>query len=143
MIFEVVLIEDNPDDVLLIRKAMMSSEFDLVFHVLTDGKSAIPYMETLIENGSIAADLILLDSKLTGTSGLDVLRELKGDPRFRAIPVIVFAGSVSPEGIWAFYDSGASSFVMKPIRWEDTRDALTTLCKFYFSIARLPPSSST
>ncbi len=141
-VYNVVLIEDNPGDVLLIKKAMADPRFAVVFHELEDGCEVLPFLAQTNGDGSDdETDLIILDSSLHGTSGLEVLGQVKADDRFKAIPVVVFAGSVSPEKVRGFYEAGASSFVMKPVSFLDMRHSLTAMQEYYFGVAELPSNN--
>ncbi len=138
-VYNVVLIEDNPGDVLLIKKAMTDPRFAVAFHELEDGCEVLPYLAQRNGDGSDDdTDLIILDSSLHGTSGLEVLGRVKADDRFKAIPVVVFAGSVSPDKVRGFYEAGAPSFVMKPVSFLDMKRAMITLQEYYFRVAELP-----
>ena len=84
--------------------------------------------------------LILLDLNMPRKDGRTVLKELKGDPNLRQIPVVVLTTSKADEDIYKSYDLGVNSYIVKPVTFEALVDILQTLEKYWFEIVELPPA---
>ena len=91
---EILLVEDNPGDIVLTRLAFEKAKMVNRLHVVTDGESALRFLRAEGEfAGRRRPDLVLLDLNLPGLSGQDVLEELKADPALKTIPVVVLTSS--------------------------------------------------
>ena len=136
---EVLLVEDDPGDVLMTREAFADNKMANVLHVVTDGVSA---MEFLNKRGRhIAAptpDLMLLDLNLPRMDGREVLALVKGDPRFRQIPVVVLTTSEAEEDVRRSYQLHANAYVTKPVDFERFVEVVRQIDEFFMSIVRLP-----
>ncbi|MGA2141805.1 MAG: response regulator, partial [Brevinematales bacterium] len=96
----VLVVDDNPGDVNLIREAFKRNKLLNIIEVVNEGEKAIEYLKkTGPYNNAIRPDLILLDLNMPGKDGREVLSEIKSDPDFQAIPVIVLTSSTSDEDI--------------------------------------------
>jgi two-component system response regulator len=111
----ILLVEDNPDDVLLTLRAFAKNGFANEIIVLSDGAACVACL--LPENGgrALAPAMILLDINLPKVGGLDVLRRIRADDRTRDLPVIMLTTSGEQRDIVDSYRLGANSFVRKPI----------------------------
>lgn len=137
----VLLVEDNPNDAELtlgeLGKHMHPGHID---HV-KDGVEAIDYLR---RRGRYAgrADakplVVLLDLKLPMVSGLDVLREIKGDPLLRATPVVVLTSSREERDVVESYELGVNAYVVKPVGFQEFAKAIRTLGLFW-AILNEPP----
>jgi CheY-like chemotaxis protein len=125
----VLLVEDNPDDVLLTRRAFSKAHFPVPLQVISDGQGAIDYLGgagEYADRGRFPLPLVLLlDLKLPRRSGFEVLAWLRGQPGLRRIPVVVLTSSGQSVDVNRAYDLGANSYLVKPVR----SDALTDLVK--------------
>lgn len=141
----VLLVEDNPDDEALtirsLRKANVANDIDVV----RDGKEAIEY---LFREGDHAdrdpphmPGLVLLDLKLPKLDGIEVLQRLRADPRTRFIPVVILTSSSEDDDVVRSYESGANSYVRKPVDFSDFADAVAQL-GLYWMILNEGPSRS-
>jgi CheY-like chemotaxis protein len=114
----ILLVEDNRDDVDLMRMALAKSNVQASMHVVRDGQEALDY---LFGTGEPAAeppripDLILLDLKLPRIDGLEVLRRLRGHPSTRLLPVVILTSSTAEQDVVRGYELGANSYVNKPV----------------------------
>jgi CheY-like chemotaxis protein len=106
----VLLVEDNPDDVLLTRRAFGKAGLVVDLTVATDGDAAVAKLES-----PPFPRLILLDWKLPRRSGLEVLRWIRQQPCLAAVPVVVLTSSRLQDDIDLAYQSGANSYLQKPV----------------------------
>ena len=132
---EVLLVEDNPADVELTRKALADGKIRNTVHVARDGFAAIEFLR---DKGTPRPDLILLDLTLPGMDGLEVLAKLKQDSALRSIPVIVLSSSGSDADVEDAYRLHASCFIRKPVNYAQFSDVVRTLEGFWFQVVRLP-----
>jgi CheY-like chemotaxis protein len=116
-----LLVEDNPADVRLVREALALelAQGTLQFSTARDGADALAFLHCHAPYTQVAApDLILLDLNLPGISGAEVLTELKQDPQLHFVPTVVLTSSARPQDINECYKLGASAFLVKPIGLE-------------------------
>ena len=135
----VLLVEDDPGDVLIAREAMAAGQLSTTLEVVTDGREAMAYLRR--ENGFADAtrpDLILLDLNLPRMSGHEVLAEVKSDPGLRRIPVVVLTTSQTHEDIVKSYDLHASVHVSKPVDFDEFAGVVKQIDEFFGSVAQLP-----
>jgi CheY-like chemotaxis protein len=135
----VLLVEDDPGDVLIAREAMAAGQLSTSLEVVTDGVEAIAYLRR--ENGFKDArrpDLILLDLNLPRMSGHEVLAEVKNDPQLRRIPVVVLTTSQTHEDIARSYELHASVHVSKPVDFDEFTGVVKQIDDFFGNVAELP-----
>ena len=137
-IVNVLLVEDDPGDVLMTREA-----FDENLHnrldVVTDGAAALAYLRR--EDGYAEAprpDLILLDLNLPRRDGREVLQEVKDDPDLQHIPVIVLTTSQAEEDVLRSYQLHANAYVTKPVDFDSFIEAIKQIDHFFVSVVQLP-----
>jgi CheY-like chemotaxis protein len=124
---QVLLVEDNSQDVELIRRAMAECNRTVEVVVTPSGGSALDY---LFRRGAYAGRtspnpaLVLLDLKMAETNGFEVLRQVKSDPQLRSIPVVVVTSSVAEIDMVRSYAGGANSFLVKSIDYRQFVEAL-------------------
>ncbi len=137
----VLLVEDDPGDVVIAQEALRASCVESRLSVVTDGVEAIAYLRR--ENGYADAerpDLILLDLNLPRKSGHEVLAEVKSDPALRKIPIVVLTTSAAVEDIARSYDLHANVFVTKPVDFDRFTAVVRQIDDFFLTVARLPPN---
>jgi CheY-like chemotaxis protein len=128
---ELLLVEDNPQDLELALRALRKANLGNRVHVARDGAEALDYV--FCEGAQAGRTMnsgpkvILLDLKLPKIDGLDVLKRLKGDPRTRAIPVVVLTSSKEQSDIVESYNLGVNSYIVKPVDFERFTEAVRTL----------------
>jgi two-component system, chemotaxis family, response regulator Rcp1 len=137
---EILLVEDNPGDVLLTTEALAASRVDTVLTVVGDGEAAVGYLTGDRETGRAAArpDLVLLDLNLPRKSGHEVLEDIKGDPALVSIPVVVLSTSTAQADIDGSYERHASCYVSKPTTLDEYSDTMRSIEDFWLSTVRLP-----
>ncbi|MGQ0576952.1 MAG: response regulator [Pseudonocardia sp.] len=134
----VLLVEDDPGDVLMTREA-----FDEYLHnrldVVNDGAEALAYLRREEPYADAPRpDLILLDLNLPRRDGREVLQEVKDDPDLRAIPIIVLTTSQAEEDVLRSYQLHANAYVTKPVDFESFIEAIKQIDHFFVSVVQLP-----
>ena len=137
--FEILLVEDNPGDVLLTKEAFREGRLAHRLWVTGDGEEALSFLH---KEGRFAdvprPDLILLDLNLPKCDGRQVLEELKGDPTLRQIPVVVLTTSDAEQDIWRAYKLHANCYLTKPIQMDDFLRKIRCVENFWLTVVRLP-----
>jgi two-component system response regulator len=127
----ILLVEDNPSDADLTRRALSRGHISNELVVVEDGQEALDYLcaEGAYAGRSISETpaLVLLDLKLPRVPGLEVLRLIRADPRIRRIPVVILTSSKEEEDIGAGYDLGVNSYVRKPVDFKEFQIAIENL----------------
>jgi two-component system, chemotaxis family, response regulator Rcp1 len=137
---ELLLVEDNPGDVLFTEEALQEISMPVRLSVVADGEAALLFLRRIGEFASAPRpDLILLDLNLPKVSGIEVLAEIKRDPQLRRIPVVVFTTSNAEDDINKTYDLHANCFITKPTGLVGYSAAMRSLEGFWLSTAELPP----
>ncbi|MBI2711015.1 MAG: response regulator [Actinobacteria bacterium] len=136
---EVLLVEDDPGDVLLTREAFEEFKLRNNLHVVSDGVEAL---EFLSRRGSHAdaprPDLVLLDLNLPRKDGREVLAAIKGDDALASIPVVVLTTSDAEEDILRSYRLHANAYVQKPVDFERFIEVVRRIDDFFVTVVKLP-----
>ncbi len=139
---DILLVEDNPQDVELMLRAIKKHNIANPIHVAEDGAAALDFLYCRGEYGERVLGqvpkVILLDLKLPKVSGLEVLQTVKSDARLRAIPVVIVTSSREDPDIKTAYDLGANSYVVKPVGFEAFIDLMKNLGFYWLLINQLP-----
>jgi len=138
-IIDVLLVEDDPGDVLMTREAFEDNKLSNRLAVVPDGVTA---MEFLRKEGEYAdaptPDLILLDLNLPRMDGREVLAALKADDALRSIPVVVLTTSEAEEDVVRSYSLHANAYVTKPVDFEAFINVVRQIDDFFVEVVRLP-----
>ena len=139
---EILLVEDNPSDAELALHALRRNNLANHIHLVRDGAEALEfifatdrYAQRSVENGP---RVILLDLKLPLVDGLEVLRQVKGDPRTKTIPVVVLTSSREERDIVESYKLGVNSYIVKPVDFEQFTESVRQL-GLYWVLLNQPP----
>ena len=137
-VINVLLVEDDPGDVLMTREA-----FEEYLHnrldVVSDGSEALAYLRREGEYADAPRpDLILLDLNLPRRDGREVLAEVKADDSLRHIPVIVLTTSRADEDVLRSYQLHANAYVTKPVDFDGFIEAIRQIDHFFVSVVQLP-----
>jgi CheY-like chemotaxis protein len=137
---EIVLIEDNPHDVELALHALRKHHLANHIKVLRDGAEALEYLcaDDSPVCGGRAPKVILLDLKLPKVDGIEVLRQLKSDPRTQRIPVVALTTSREDRDLDATYRLGVNSYIVKPVEFDNFIAAMGTLGIYWIAINQPP-----
>lgn len=137
---EVLLVEDDPGDVLLTQETLLESKIQTNLHVVSDGVEALAFLR---QEGEYAAvprpDLILLDLNMPRKDGREVLADVKEDPDLKTIPVAVLTTSSQDEDILKSYQLHANCYITKPVGLAQFSTVVQSLEDFWFAIVKLPP----
>lgn len=140
----ILLVEDNPRDEALTRRALAKSNIVNEIVVAHDGVEALEY---LFGTGAFAGrdltvmpQLVLLDLKMPKMDGLEVLRKIRADKRTRRLPVVVFTSSSEEEDVISSYNLGANSYVRKPVEFEQFLEATKQLGLYWLVLNESLPS---
>ena len=136
---EVLLVEDNPGDVLLTKEALHEGKANFNIHVVSDGEEALKFLfrEDQYKESPVP-NIVILDLNLPKIGGREVLAKIKSDRRLKSIPVVILATSESEEDIHKSYDLHANCYVTKPIDFETFSTAIRFIQDFWMSVVRLP-----
>lgn len=140
---EILLVDDNPADVRLVREALYESRLRNELHVVGDGEEALAFLRR--EAGFADAprpDLVLLDLNLPKKNGREVLAEMKSDKMLKDIPVVILTTSNSDRDVLESYDLCANCYVRKPVQFQAFVEVVQSIENFWFKIVTLPQGRS-
>jgi two-component system response regulator len=135
----ILLVEDNPDDVLFTLRAFKKNNMSNEIIVATDGAAAIDLVLPSDQAPPLRPSLVLLDVKLPKVDGLEVLRRIRADPRTQPLPVVVLTTSSEERDIVESSRLGANSYVRKPVVFNDFLQAANVLGLYWLLINQSPP----
>jgi CheY-like chemotaxis protein len=136
---EILLVEDDPGDVVMTREAFQDYKVRNNLHVVNDGAEAMDFLQ---RRGEFAAaprpDLVLLDLNLPKMDGRQVLEAIKSDPGLSSIPVVVLTTSENEDDVLRSYSLHANAYVTKPVDFERFIEVVRQIDDFFVSVVRLP-----
>lgn len=135
---QILVVEDNPADVRLLRYALDQMTSVCKLSIAADGAEAIRLLAAADREQGDCPDLVLLDLNLPLVSGHDVLQQIKSDPKTKSIPVIVMSSSASPDDVNRAYREYANCYVRKPTSLDDYLGVVRMLEGFWLQVASLP-----
>jgi CheY-like chemotaxis protein len=139
---DVLLVEDSPTDVLMVREALRDSALPIRLHVAQDGAQALDFLHQRREHAEAPRPAVmLLDLNLPRKDGREVLAEIKAHPELRRIPVVVLTTSRDEEDVLRSYDLHANCYVTKPVGLEQFLQVVRAIDDFWLAVVRLPPSA--
>lgn len=141
----ILLVEDNPKDVELTLAALEQCQLANAVIVVRDGAEALEYLQGRgAFAGRAAGDpaVVLLDLKLPKVDGLEVLEQIKSDPKLRHTPVVMLTSSREERDLVTSYSLGVNAFVVKPVGFEQFFEAIRDLGMFWAVLNEPPPASS-
>ena len=149
----ILIVEDNPDDAELVVIALQQKGIKIPYQIAKNADEALdialgrrfsvlepPIGNSTSTQASIPA-LVLLDLKLPGKSGLEVLKELRAAPRTRYVPVVVLTTSVLEEDMIQSYEHGANSFIRKPVDFSTFLHEIELICHYWLETNLQPKKS--
>jgi two-component system response regulator len=141
-IIEILLVEDNEYDIELTLRALHEDHLANTIHVARDGEEALAFLadcEVRVNSGEgVMPRLILLDLKLPKVDGHQVLRQIKGNPAIKMIPVVVLTSSKQDEDMLKSYLTGVNSYIQKPVDFEQFRKIVKDLGLYWLVVNQLP-----
>ncbi len=139
----ILLVEDNPDDAELTLLALKQNNVGNTVHWVKDGAEALDYLfgrgQYASRAGARPPELVLLDLKLPKVDGLEVLRQMRADPRVRLTPVVILTSSTEERDIVQGYGLGANSYVRKPVDFAQFHEATRQLALYWLVLNQPPP----
>jgi CheY-like chemotaxis protein len=137
---QILLVEDDPDDVLLMSEVLRETRIANDLHIAMDGEEAMDYF---LRRGRFSdapvPDLVFLDLNLPKKDGRQVLTEIKADPSLRRIPVIVLTTSAAEQDVLDAYDEHVNAYVRKPLGFAALLDVFRSIEDFWLGSVLLPP----
>ena len=144
---EILLVEDNPDDVMLAKRAFIKSEVDCKLEVKTDGVIALEYLHEIVkakehkESYSFPS-LVLLDINLPRMNGIEFLEQVKTDKQLNFIPIVILTTSREERDITACYNAGANSYIRKTVDYKEFIETVRLLGTYWLTLNETPPQMS-
>ena len=129
----ILLVEDNPDDETLTRRALAKNNIQNEVRVARDGAEALELLQ------AVTPELVLLDLKLPKVDGLEVLRRIRADERTRLLPVVILTSSKEERDLVAGYGLGANSYIRKPVDFAQFVEAVRQLGLYWLVLNQSPP----
>ena len=140
----ILLVEDNPDDVELTRRAFDKCHILNKMVVARDGQEALDHLFGEVgRSPDLRSHLVLLDLNLPKISGLEVLRQIRSDERTKRLPVVVLTTSVEERDLIDSYNLGANSYVRKPVDFAQFLEAAKQLGLYWLVLNERPPVAGT
>jgi CheY-like chemotaxis protein len=141
----ILMAEDDLDDQILVKEAFKENHLLNDLYFVEDGEAL---MDFLYNRGKYSDPsqaprpaIILLDLNMPKKDGREALAEIKANPVFRSIPIVILTTSKEEEDIIRSYNIGANSYITKPVTFEALVDVLKSLKKYWFEIVELPPNN--
>ena len=142
---EILMVEDNPNDELLALHAFKKHNLANKVHVVRDGAEALEfifctgaYAQRRFENPRV----ILLDKKLPLVDGMEVLRQIRADPRTCLVPVVMLTSSAEDRDVIESYQLGVNSYIVKPVDFEQFTETARQLGYYWLLINKQPTDVS-
>jgi two-component system response regulator len=140
-LIEILLVEDNPGDIVLTKEAFKESKILVNLNIVEDGLEALDYLNQKEQyKEKPKPDLILLDLNLPRMNGFELLTKIKKNKSLRNIPVVVLTCSNATEDIIKIYALRANCFITKPVNLKQFNNVIKGISNFWFNIVQLPPA---
>jgi len=139
IMIQILLVDDDPGDVLITREAFAANKVRNHLSVVSDGEAAMAFLRREGEfTGAPRPDLILLDLNLPTKAGHEVLAEVKSDTDLQRIPVVILTTSDAEEDIVRSYDLHANAYVTKPVDFDRFLNVVRQIDDFFVTVVKLP-----
>jgi CheY-like chemotaxis protein len=142
-VIEILVADDDPEDRMLIIDALKESHLHNNIQCVENGEELLDYLRNQGQYSDPkqypTPGIILLDLNMPKKDGREALKELRADPRFRTIPIVVLTTSKAEEDIFKTYNLGANSFITKPVSFSSLVNVMVALNTYWFEIVELPP----
>jgi CheY-like chemotaxis protein len=140
----ILLVEDNPADIIITQRAMKESGLEIDLVVVRDGQEAVDFLLAELRTGNPhpRPDLILLDLNLPRLAGREVLERIRQHNGLRPVPVVVLTTSNRQEDVEQMYRAGANTYIQKPTDFGRFVEVLRTIHHYWLGTALLPPRAT-
>lgn len=141
----ILLVDDSPRDTEMTLDALQQHNLANAIVTLRDGAEALDYMYrrgAFATRPEVVPAVILLDLKMPRVDGLEVLRQIKSDPDFKTIPIVVMTSSREDNDLKKCYELGVNAYVVKPLNFHEFMDAIKLVGAFWMVLNELPTRSS-
>jgi len=136
---EILLLEDEPADAYLVKMALRENKILANLHHVVDGQKGMDFLNKIDEYATAPRpDLIFLDLNMPRMNGYEFLETIKANPMFNDIPVVVLTTSDVESDVVRSYESGAASYITKPVDMQQFMAAIAQLSDYWFTLVRLP-----
>ena len=138
----ILLAEDSEHDIELALEAFKAHKLSNPIDIVRDGAEALDYLfrqNKYADRETLNPALVLLDLKMPRVDGLEVLKKIKSDPRFKTIPVVMMTSSREEKDLGLCYGVGANAYVVKPVKFSDFQEAVGKVGIFWGLINEPPP----
>lgn len=136
----ILVIEDNSEDQSLIRRSLEKNTVMGELHLAVDGESALSHLASVTVSN--LPHLILLDIRLPGISGLDVLKAIRSNEVTKLIPVVIFSSLIRPEDMDEAYKIGVNSIVLKPVDSDQFSEVVLNTVMYWLLVNRISKNST-
>lgn len=137
--YPILLVEDNPDDVLITKRAFSKGKIKNKLYVVNNGVEAVKFLNREGEyKDSPIPSLIMLDINMPLMNGFDVLREIRKKEKMKRIPVIMLTTSERDKDIELAYSLGANSYIVKPVSFKKFIDVVVNVQEYWLQISKIP-----
>lgn len=137
---DILVVEDDPDDIRLLREAFDAVGHETRLRSVTDGDEAIDLLRRqATDDARSLPDLALVDLSVPGRNGYEILEAIRDSPQLGLLPVIILTSSDSPEDIERCYNARANAYLTKPNGEDEFASLVETVVKFWCKQVRLPP----
>jgi len=136
---DILLVEDNPADIRLTQEAFKETRIANHLHIARDGVEALAFLRQTGQYTHVPRpDIILLDLNLPRKDGRELLDDIKNDPEYRQIPVVILTTSTTEEDIIHTYDHHANCYITKPSELEQFLNVVKSIENFWLTVVKLP-----
>jgi CheY-like chemotaxis protein len=135
----VLIMEDNPTDLMIMREALADAKLHIELHVATDGVAGLEFLRRVgVHAKAPRPDLILLDLNMPRKDGHEVLVEVKADESLRSIPVVVLTTSQAEDDVARAYGAHVNCYIRKPVDFERLTEVVKSIEDFWFTVVTMP-----
>lgn len=135
----ILLVEDNPSDIISFKKALASCPEQANLHIIHDAEKVMDYLHNHeIKFGHKLPDIIVLDLSMPRISGIELLKSIKKNPKTLLLPVVIWTNSINVKDMTESYKQGASGFIQKSVDMEEYAESMKIVVKYWSKIVALP-----
>lgn len=135
----ILVVDDSPTDIMIMREALASTKVQVELHTARDGVDALEFLRRIGPHAQAPRpDLVLLDLNMPRKSGHEVLAEIKSDESLRAIPVVVLTTSQSEDDVALAYAAHVNCYIRKPVDFDKFVTVVKSIEDFWFTVVALP-----